>query len=441
MTLAGAARPKAPARGDAAASADDISPAWRGVTRLLVIRLDNLGDVLMSTPAIAALKAALPTAHITLLASPSGAAALPFIDALDAVIVADAPWMKGGAQAGIETPGKADISTGAAADDPPLGTAEADLVATLAAGRFDAAVIFTTCTQSALPAALVCRMAGIALRLAHCGENPYRLLSDWVIDRDVIADGMRHEVARQLALVASIGCRILDDRLRWHVRSADRRSLDRRLQALGVRSEQPLFVVHPGASAESRRWPARRFGLAADRIARGSGRLAVFTGSAAEAGLVDEARAAMAGASQSLPGLQLGELAALLERAELLLGNNSGPAHIAAALGTAVVDLYALTNPQHTPWRVPARVLSHPVPCRNCLKSVCPVGHHDCLRGVEPLAAASAGLELLGCSALAASSFVPVPVPVPVSASASASVAAPAPAPQSASASLAETTP
>jgi ADP-heptose:LPS heptosyltransferase len=73
--------------------------------------------------------------------------------------------------------------------------------------------------------------------------------------------------------------------------------------------------------------------------------------------------------------------------------------HIAAALGTPVVDLYALTNPQHTPWRVPSRVLSHDVPCRNCLKSACPQGHHDCLRGVEPAAVVSAAVALLGIGA------------------------------------------
>src|SRR5690606_17364106 len=85
----------------------------------------------------------------------------------------------------------------------------------------------------------------------------------------------------------------------------------------------------------------------------------------------------------------------LLSEARLLVANNTGPVHMAAALGTPVVDLYALTNPQHTPWQVPARVLSHDVPCRNCLKSVCPLGHNDCLRGIEPPAVATAALELM----------------------------------------------
>jgi ADP-heptose:LPS heptosyltransferase len=64
-------------------------------------------------------------------------------------------------------------------------------------------------------------------------------------------------------------------------------------------------------------------------------------------------------------------------------------------VGTPVVDLYALTNPQHTPWQVLSRVLNHDVPCRNCHKSVCPAGHHDCLRRVPPEAVAAAAVELL----------------------------------------------
>jgi ADP-heptose:LPS heptosyltransferase len=104
--------------------------------------------------------------------------------------------------------------------------------------------------------------------------------------------------------------------------------------------------------------------------------------------------------ARSLVGeLGLAELGALIDEADLLVSNNTGPAHIAAAVGTPVVDLYALTNPQHTPWLVPSRVLNHDVPCRNCYKSVCPAGHHDCLRKVAPEMVAAAAQELLEAAA------------------------------------------
>ncbi|RPI21326.1 MAG: glycosyl transferase, partial [Chloroflexota bacterium] len=65
-----------------------------------------------------------------------------------------------------------------------------------------------------------------------------------------------------------------------------------------------------------------------------------------------------------------------------------------AAVGTPIVDLYALTNPQHTPWMVPNRVLNYDVPCKYCYKRVCPEGHHDCLRRVSPDTIVQAALEL-----------------------------------------------
>jgi ADP-heptose:LPS heptosyltransferase len=88
-------------------------------------------------------------------------------------------------------------------------------------------------------------------------------------------------------------------------------------------------------------------------------------------------------------------LAAVIEAAPLLVANNTGPVHVAAAVGTPVVDLYALTNPQHTPWEVPSRVLYADVPCRMCYKSVCPHGHQRCLADVPAAAVADAACELL----------------------------------------------
>jgi lipopolysaccharide heptosyltransferase II len=365
----------------ASASSGSMS-RWLQARRILAVRLDNLGDVLMTTPALAAIRHCLPQAHIALLGSPSSPALAPHLPMVDEIIPAAVSWMK--------APGEQDAEGGR------LGAAEFALVEQLASRDFDAAVVFTVCTQSALPAALLCRMAGIPLRLAHTRENPYGLLSDWVPDKDVVADGMRHEVARQLALVQTVGFVPPDDRLRFVLREVDGETARRQLHLAGLSPGSPYIVVHPGATASSRRYPPESFGIAATRIANETGCTAVFTGADSERDLIDEARAAMSASSISLAGvLGLGELAAVIAGSRLLVANNTGPVHIAAALGTPVVDLYALTNPQHTPWKVASRVLFQDVPCRNCLKSVCPMGHHQCLRGVPPEAVAEAAVELL----------------------------------------------
>ena len=260
---------------------------------------------------------------------------------------------------------------------------------------FDAAVIFTVFSQNPLAAAFVCYLADIPLRLAHCRENPYQLLTDWVPELEP-HQLLRHEVRRQLDLVETVGCRTDDTRLSIGIPAEIRRRAARRLLRAGIRPETPLVVVHPGASAASRRYPATGFGIAVRELVERHNLQIVLTGGSHEAELIDEVRRHAGLACCSLAGkLNLAELAAVLERADVLLSNNTGPVHVAAAVGTPVVDLYALTNPQHTPWQVPHRVLSHDVPCKYCYKSVCPQEHGHCLSLIPPTAVVDALIELL----------------------------------------------
>lgn len=353
-----------------------LDPAWTGARRLLCLRLDNLGDVLMTTPAIRALKESIPGVQLTLLTSPSGAALGPLLPDIDGLIEYEAPWVKA-------TPPRRDSR-------PEFGMA-----AQLQQAGFDAAVIFTVFSQNPLPAAFLTYLAGIPLRLAYCRENPYQLLTHWAPEPDREGE-IRHEVQRQLDLVGTIGARTVDDRLSLRLPAGALRRARARLLELGLDCERPWALIHPGATAPSRRYPPESFARAAACLAQEGVQL-VFSGGASERELVEAIRAAGGCPSFSLAGaLELAEFAALVSLAPVLVANNSGPAHIAAAVGTPVVDLYALTNPQHTPWRVPQRVLSYDVPCKNCYRSVCPLGHHDCLRRVAPEQVAQAALELLG---------------------------------------------
>lgn len=379
--MTAAAAPRALSPDPATPPSHGVDPRWRAARRVLAVRLDQMGDVLMTTPALQALREALPEARVSLLTSPSGAALAPGLDMVHEVLAAEVPWMK----------------LRSSADDARTGAAEAALVARLAAGAFDAAVLFTVCTQSPLPAALLCRLAGVPLVLAHCRENPYALISHWVPDTDQVADGMRHEVQRQLDLVAHLGGpRLADGRLRLRLRPQDHAAAVDGRRAAGLRAHRPYLVVHPGATAASRRWPAERFGAAAEAVARAADLDVVFTGSADEQPLIDAARRAMSRPAVSLAGrLDVPGLAALVHGARLVLTNNSGPSHLAAAMGTPVVTLYAQTNPQHTPWQAHARVLWQDVPCRHCLKSVCPQGHQRCLMDVGVAQVVQAAGELL----------------------------------------------
>jgi len=341
-----------------------ISPEWQEIRRILCVRLDTLGDVLMTTPAIRALKESLPESQVTLLTSPPGAEPAPFIPEIDDVLVYEAPWLK-------------------ASPARPDGQFDLGMLARLR-GRFDAAVIFTVYSQSPLPAALFCYLADIPLRLAHCRENPYQLLTHWI--KEIEPEQMtRHEVRRQLDLVATTGCTTQAERLSFRVPDETRQCLDGKLLSAGLDPSRPWIAIHPGVRAPSRQYPPERYAEVARRLAAEDGHQIVFTGSPGEVELVERIRGWMGAPSISLAGqLSLVELGALLERAPLLLANNTGPVHLAAALATPVVVLYALTNPQHTPWGVPGRVLFHDVPCKYCYKSICPQGHHNCLMLVTP---------------------------------------------------------
>ena len=346
---------------------------WDAASNILCVRLDNLGDVLMTTPALRALKTSAAGRRVTLLCSPAGACLAPHLPSVDATIGYDAPWVK---------------NQRTAEPSPDLA-----LIERLRAGRYDAAAIFTVYSQSALPAALMCRLAGIPLVLAHARENPYRLLSHWVKD-DAPLDGGRHETRRQLDLVASIGARPPTEGLEFAVLPADRASMRAKLARHGIADVSSCIAVHPGASAPSRRYPPEQFAAVVRALAATAP--VVLTGSAGERPLAEHVDILAGRRAIDLAGeLTLGELGALLAEAAVLVSNNSGPVHVAAAVGTPVADLYALTNPQHTPWQVEHRLLNHDVPCKYCYRSVCPQGHHACLAGVDPARVVHAARELL----------------------------------------------
>jgi ADP-heptose:LPS heptosyltransferase len=210
------------------------------------------------------------------------------------------------------------------------------------------------------------------------------LLTDWLPDPDN-SEHAQHEVRRQLELVASIGACTANTHLSLQVPGEAHRAAHTLLATLGLRFDSPWVVIHPGASAASRRYAPANYAEVAARLVGERGWQVVFTGTEQEKPLIAGIRRQMRAPAISLGGsLGLPELAAVIAAAPLLITNNTGPAHIAAAVGTPVVDLYALTNPQHTPWAVPHRILSHDVPCKYCYKSTCPLGHNNCLRLVTP---------------------------------------------------------
>ena len=346
---------------------------WAALERLLVVRPDNLGDVLMTGPAIAALRAAAPRARIDLLASPAGATAAPLLRDVDGVVVASVSWQRLGAH---PHPG----------DD--------ELVAELRARRHDAAVVLTSFSQSPWPAGVVCREAGIPVRAGLSKEFGGAALTHWVPSPD---DDL-HQVDRMQHLLARLGVAPAPPELRADVPAAGRAAARAVLDPLGL-ADRPHAVLLPGASCPSRRYPPDRFRAVARDLA-GAGLPVVVCGPAGERGLVTAVAGDKPGVHAVVGELDVPGLAGLLAGAAVVVANNSGGAHLADAVGTPVVVLFAGTElvEQYRPRSVPAVVLNVPTPCAPCRQLRCPFensGDVPCL-AVPPAEVVAAALALSG---------------------------------------------
>jgi ADP-heptose:LPS heptosyltransferase len=388
--------------------------------RILVVRPDNIGDVVLLTPALRALRAAAPHARIDLLASPAGTAVAAMIPELDGVVTVSPSWQQLTAPADMA--GHADAVR-----------AEHDLLDRLIAGRYDVMLVFTSFSQSPWPAAHLGLLAGIATRVVASREFGGGVATHWMTP----PPDTTHHVDRSLHLLEAIGVpgqgrtpslRIPEqafaeaDALAADVlgagATADPRPTDRAGRAAGTgpgparpgRAHPRFALLVPGASCPSRRYPADRFGAAAADIAA-AGLPVLVAGTAAESALVDEVVRAAAGRPTgaaagrrmdtagspgvaALPAAALPVFTALVARAAVALTNNSGGLHLADAVGTPVVVTYAGTERlgDVAPRAVPVALLQVPVPCSPCRQLRCPF-HLECL-DLAPRRLAEAALRL-----------------------------------------------
>jgi ADP-heptose:LPS heptosyltransferase len=316
------------------------------MTHVLAVRLDNDGDVLLAGPAIRAL--AHGADRVTLLCGPRGRHAAELLPGVDELVVWRAPWID--------------------PEPEPVERRDIDaLVDRLAALRIDAAVVFSSFHQSPLPTALVLRMAGVPFVAATSVDYPGSLLDV----RHRIADDV-HEVERALDLAASAG---------FPLPQGDDGALAIRRDPAPARERGDHVVVHPGASVPARAWPPER-NAELVRALVAAGRRVLVTGAPGEQRLTAHVAGPPSEDVTDLGGrTSLPELAEVLASASCVVVGNTGPAHLAAAVGTPVVSLYAPTVPavRWRPWRVPHELLHADVPCAGCRARSCPVEGHPCL--------------------------------------------------------------
>jgi ADP-heptose:LPS heptosyltransferase len=337
-----------------------VSDATR---RVLVARLDSDGDVLLAGPAVRAVAA---RAEVVLLAGPRGRHAAALLPGVELVVVWRAPWID--------------------PEPEPVDPADvAGLVETLRGLDLDEAVLLTSYHQSPLPLALLLRLAGVG-RITAVSEDYSGSLLDV---RHRVGEDLP-EAVRGLSTAAAAGFELPaadDGRLRVREPLPD---------VAALVPPEPYVVLHPGASVPARAWSPGRCAAAVESLTAAGHRVLV-TGGPAETTLT---RLVAAAAGTDLGGrTSLAELAAVLAGADVIVVGNTGPAHLAAAVGTPVVSLFAPVVPaaRWAPYRVPHVLLGdQQSPCRDSRARLCPVPGHPCLDELEPADVVAAVRRLAG---------------------------------------------
>ncbi|MEV8337906.1 glycosyltransferase family 9 protein [Leucobacter sp. NPDC077196] len=321
---------------------------------VLVARLDSMGDVLISGPAI---RAVAHQADVVMLCGPLGAGGAALLPGIDRTIVWEAPW--------ISEPWRV-VSR---------EHTEGLISAVRETGAREA-VILTSFHQSPLPLAMLLRLAGVERITGASVDHAGSLLDVRLRPGEDLPEALP-EPERALAIAEAAGFPSVDDGRLAVVPTPDTRSLT---------GAGPYVAVHAGAAVPARRWPVQHFARLAHLLHQ-SGRTVVLTGSAGEAELTARIRAEapraidLAGACTTL------ELAGVLAGADVLVSGNSGPAHLAAAVGTPIVSLFSPVVPavKWAPYGVPVRLLGdQDAGCKDSRARECPIPGHPCLAGVMP---------------------------------------------------------
>lgn len=335
---------------------------------VLLVRLDGAGDVLLAGPAVRAVAA---TNRVTMLCGPRGAAAARLLPGVTDVVVWNCPWVS--------------------PQPPPVRGSEIEgVVADLAARRFDEAVVLTSFHQSPLPVALLLRLAGVPRIAGASVDHAGALLDVRLVPGETLDEDLP-EPDRMREIVFAAGHRRPpgDDGTLAVVDPPPAR----------VPGDGPYVVVHPGAAAPARCWPAGHAARLVELL-HAHGRRAVVTGGRDETALT--ARVAGRHGCDLGGRTDLAELSGVLAGATVVVAGNTAAAHLAAAVGTPVVSLFAPVVPaaRWRPYRVPHLLLGRQdAACRDTRARVCPVPGHPCLTSVDPSTVLAAVEALSGAAA------------------------------------------
>lgn len=340
--------------------------------RILVVLPGWVGDLVLATPALRAMKARFPEARFTGLLKGPYRPILEGGDWFDELLA----WPGGGKRGDRHR-------------------AFLRLARELRARRFDWAVLMANSFRSALLA----RLAGIRRRIGYDRDGRGMLLTDRLLARRDDGRFVPVPMIRYYNAIARyLGCDRCPTQPELFTTDEQEREVTELLAARGVRAGQPIVVINPAAAfGPAKCWLPDRFAQVADQLIEGQGAAVFIVGGPNEVGVVRAVGRSMqrAGHVMADPVLKLGPLKALIRRASLLVTNDTGPRHFANAFGTPVVTVFGPTDQRWTLTDAPHEVsLQVPVDCGPCMKRECPLDHR-CMKGIEVAEVLESGRSLL----------------------------------------------
>ncbi|MCE2416274.1 lipopolysaccharide heptosyltransferase II [Candidatus Poribacteria bacterium] len=315
------------------------------INKILVIRVDGIGDLLNSTPAISLLRENYPSAEITVLARPLNAPVLIGNPDVDRILVFD----RDGKHRGF--------------------LAQFQFYSELRRERYQLVVAM----QTAMWSHLIAFLSGAPYRLGRYQKRFKSTLTHaW---RGKYPKGETHEVDRNLELVQFICNGEGQRKLIFHLSPDEIAAAKARLTCLGIGGEPFLIGIHPGGSSFDKRWPEKRYAELADRVAHHYNAAILLLRGPGEEALTDNIQQAMHSPAITHAPETIRELGALLSCCDLVVCNDSGPMHLAAALGVPTVAIFGPTD--HVAWHPlseNASIVRRDMPCWPCSAHKCKIG-------------------------------------------------------------------
>jgi heptosyltransferase-2 len=333
------------------------------VEKILIRGPNWIGDAVLAIPAMKAVRKHFPDAEITLLVRPWVAGlftAAPFIDKV---------WSE------AKPSGVADWSR---------------ITKDIRARRFDLALLLPNSFESAL----MMFLGGVRQRVGYATNGRRWMLTNAVAQ----GDAGRHQVQYYLDLVKTVWPGVSQPSIEIQATIEERSDARTLLAAEGIRDGAPFLVLNPGAAyGSAKRWGEDRFAAVADILAAELRLQVALIGSERERPIAEQIQGRMKTRAAVLSGkTSLDTLIGILAESSLMITNDSGPMHIAAALGIPTVAVFGSTDERVTSPSGPrARVVKHPVECSPCLLRECPIDHR-CMNGVSVEDVCQAARELLG---------------------------------------------